>query len=102
VSARLDLAAQEEQTKEKIRLLLTAAYGYQWQTPGASSAAEDVARRSQGGHSDPTSEIALDERRLALRGAVAHAERALWLPWLFSLDEALDRLTSALEPYGAV
>lgn len=98
--SRLDTAAAEAHAERRIRLLLTAAYECQWRTPGATSASDDVARRSKGGHSDPTPEVALDERRLALRHAVRHAEAALRLPWLFNLDAAEAGLREALAPYG--
>lgn len=63
-------------------LRLTQALGeaeaVQWD-PAARrpQARDDTTERSKGGHGDPTADVALDERRLALRDAVEEARLRL-------------------------
>lgn len=66
-------------TEEALTLadLLAVAQDAQWKASPAPKPREDTTERSKGGHSDPTPQIALDERRLALRAAVLTAEVAL-------------------------
>ena len=61
--------------KARLVELLDTARSVQW-SPGLLQRAESEGR-VLGEHSDPTSHIALDDRRLALRDAVRRAERYL-------------------------
>ena len=56
---------------------LTDALKYQWEAPPVPRPANDTSERSKGPVSDPTPQIALDGRRLALRATVLEAERAV-------------------------
>jgi len=56
---------------------LNEALSYQWEAPPVPRPSDDTAERSKGPVSDPTPQIALDGRRLALRATVLEAERAV-------------------------
>ena len=56
---------------------LNEALSYQWDAPPVPRPSDDTAERSKGPVSDPTPQIALDGRRLALRATVLEAERAV-------------------------
>ncbi|QIN94443.1 hypothetical protein SEA_LEGO_43 [Arthrobacter phage Lego] len=49
----------------------------QWEASPVPKPREDTSQRASGGHGDPTGDIVLDSRRLAVREAVVAAERAL-------------------------
>lgn len=57
--------------------LLDRAQGVQWSPAPIPRPRVDTTERSRGGHGDPTADIALDDRRLAVRAAVVSAEVAL-------------------------
>lgn len=58
-----------------LEALLPAAYAAQWERSPVPRSREDTGERSHGGPpSDPTADVALDERRLALREAVTRFE----------------------------
>ena len=67
------MSTNQHYALHRLDRLLTAARSLQWDAP-PSLAPAPVERRSSGPISDPTADIALDERRLAVRDAVKHAE----------------------------
>ncbi|URQ05031.1 hypothetical protein SEA_ITER_43 [Arthrobacter phage Iter] len=56
---------------------LTTAAEIQWEPSPVPKPREDTSQRASGGHGDPTGDIVLDARRLALRDAVSDAEAVL-------------------------
>jgi hypothetical protein len=56
---------------------LTTADEIQWEASPVPKPREDTSQRASGGHGDPTGDIVLDARRLALRDAVSDAESVL-------------------------
>lgn len=56
---------------------LETAEEIQWERSPVPQPREDTSQRASGGHGDPTGDIVLDPRRLALRVAVRAAEGAL-------------------------
>lgn len=60
---------------------------FQWRAAPIPRPRDDTSERAKGGHSDPTSTIALDDRRLALRAAILGALR--------DLDKARSRASAA-------
>lgn len=56
---------------------LNTAADIQWEPSPVPKPREDTSQRASGGHGDPTGDIVLDARRLALRDAVSDAERVL-------------------------
>lgn len=61
----------------KLALALNVAEEIQWEPSHTPKPREDTSQRASGGHGDPTGDIVLDPRRLALREAVSDAERLL-------------------------
>lgn len=74
VEGLLALMKKEVETLTDVALVALEA---QWQASPVSRARDDTTERSQGERSDPTSEVALDERRLALRLQVIKSERII-------------------------
>lgn len=64
--------------------LLTEADAIQWESSPVPRPREDTTERASGGHSDPTLNTVADERRLAVRSALADSRAAL--------EETVDRL----------
>ncbi|QOP65174.1 hypothetical protein SEA_TUCK_47 [Arthrobacter phage Tuck] len=56
---------------------LDTADEIQWEASPVPKPREDTSQRASGGHGDPTGDIVLDARRLALRDAVSDAENVL-------------------------
>lgn len=56
---------------------LNTAAEIQWERSPVPQPREDTTERASGGHGDPTGDIVLDARRLALRDAVSHAEATM-------------------------
>lgn len=56
---------------------LNSAAEIQWEASHTPKPREDTSQRASGGHGDPTGDIVLDARRLALRDAVTDAETVL-------------------------
>ncbi|WNO26061.1 hypothetical protein SEA_WILDWEST_42 [Arthrobacter phage Wildwest] len=56
---------------------LNTAADIQWEPSPVPKPREDTSQRASGGHGDPTGDIVLDARRLALREAVSAAEHTL-------------------------
>ncbi|UIW13301.1 hypothetical protein SEA_CREWMATE_49 [Arthrobacter phage Crewmate] len=56
---------------------LDTASEIQWEASPVPKPREDTSQRASGGHGDPTGDIVLDARRLALRDAVSDAEAVL-------------------------
>lgn len=68
----------EEETRALLSESLAPAHARQWQASPVPTPREDTAERSSGGAPpNPTADVALDGRRLALRERVRDAERAL-------------------------
>lgn len=65
-------------TAAKEALLLAQAIAtareVQWERSPVPQPREDTSQRASGGHGDPTGDIVLDPRRLAVREAVSRAE----------------------------
>jgi hypothetical protein len=74
--------------------LLTASKEVQWESSPRPKTFEEIASL-KGAHADPTSEVALDERRLKVREAVRAADNAL-IAVAHSLAIAHSRLAVAL------
>lgn len=76
-----DLVADVNALADKIRTLarlLDAAVAVQWQAPPVARPHDDTAERSKGAPpSNPTADVALDGRRLALRAAIVEGQRAI-------------------------
>lgn len=64
---------------ESLRLMLAlqTADEIQWERSPVPTPREDTTQRASGGHGDPTGDIVLDPRRMAVREAVNRAETAL-------------------------
>lgn len=56
---------------------LNTAAEIQWERSPVPQPREDTTERASGGHGDPTGDIVLDARRLALRDAVSDAEATM-------------------------
>ncbi|AYN59128.1 hypothetical protein HOU52_gp43 [Arthrobacter phage Yang] len=56
---------------------LNTAAEIQWERSPVPQPREDTTERGSGGHGDPTGDIVLDARRLALRDAVSDAEAVM-------------------------
>lgn len=83
----------------RVRDLLNDAEGMQWdRPPRVKPRDDDGPSAGQGGHSDPTASTALNDRRLALRGAVRDAEVAL-AGAVAVLRRSEDGLASALDEF---
>jgi len=54
--------------------VIDAAEEIQWEASPVPKPREDTTQRASGGHGDPTGDIVLDPRRLAVREALAEAE----------------------------
>lgn len=63
----------------RLSLLLNTAEEIQWEASPIPKPREDTTQRASGGHGDPTQDIVLDGRRLAVRAAVIRSERILSL-----------------------
>ncbi|UJQ86833.1 hypothetical protein PQE16_gp43 [Arthrobacter phage Reedo] len=65
--------------KESLNLarVLNMTEEIQWERSHVPTPREDTSQRASGGHGDPTGDITLDPRRLALREAVVAAERTI-------------------------
>ncbi|QNO12701.1 hypothetical protein SEA_SNEK_41 [Arthrobacter phage Snek] len=65
--------------EEALRLVqaLNTADEIQWERSPVPQPREDTTQRASGGHGDPTGDIVLDPRRMAVREAVRAAESAL-------------------------
>lgn len=61
----------------RLMLALNTADEIQWERSPVPQPREDTTQRASGGHGDPTADIVLDPRRLAVRGAVVAAEESL-------------------------
>lgn len=61
----------------RVRQLLADVGDAQWRAGKSPVPREDTTERSKGLTSDPTPNIVVDQRRLALRDAVIKSERAL-------------------------
>lgn len=61
----------------KLSELAASAELAQWERSHTPTARDDTTERAKGGHGDPTSDTALDPRRLALRESYRHAEAIL-------------------------
>ncbi|KUM41178.1 DUF7169 domain-containing protein [Arthrobacter sp. EPSL27] len=61
----------------RLALALGVADEVQWERSPVPQPREDTTQRASGGHGDPTGDIVLDPRRLAVRDAVSAAEEAL-------------------------
>lgn len=57
--------------------VLDNARAAQWSSPPRLRPVEDTAERSKGPHSDPTPNLALDDRRLALSSQIKESERII-------------------------
>lgn len=79
--------------------LLDAAAEIQWEAAPVPKPREDTTQRAKGGHGDPTGDIVLDARRLAVRDAVVTGEREI-LAYLETLRGARLRLESAIEAWN--
>ncbi|CCQ44286.1 hypothetical protein ARTSIC4J27_210 [Pseudarthrobacter siccitolerans] len=82
-------------TAESLQIirLLDAAAEIQWEPSPVPKPREDTTQRAKGGHGDPTGDIVLDARRLAVRESFTRAERALadYLAFLRSTRQELAR-----------
>jgi hypothetical protein len=56
---------------------IDAAEEIQWEPSPVPKPREDTTQRAKGGHGDPTGDIVLDPRRLAVREALVAAERSI-------------------------
>lgn len=83
-----------------LEALLPAALGWQWVAPDRPRADPDERGRPAGAYSDPTPAVALDDDRLALRGALRNMAAELDISQQ-ALTEAVDLLRAALAKYGA-
>ncbi|UDL14647.1 hypothetical protein SEA_KEALII_41 [Arthrobacter phage KeAlii] len=83
----------------KIVRLLDAAAEIQWEASPVPKPREDTTQRAKGGHGDPTGDIVLDPRRLAVREAVVTAEGEI-LAHLETLRAARVRLEAAIEAWN--
>jgi len=54
---------------------IDAAEEIQWEASPVPKPREDTTQRATGGHGDPTGDIVLDPRRLAVREALSEAEK---------------------------
>lgn len=61
----------------RLAALAASADEIQWEASPRPRSREDSDRKAAGGHGDPTGDVALDPRRLAVREAMVQAERAL-------------------------
>ncbi|UYL87647.1 hypothetical protein SEA_VRESIDENCE_43 [Arthrobacter phage VResidence] len=61
----------------RLMLALNTANEIQWERSPVPTPRDDTTQRASGGHGDPTGDIVLDPRRLAVRGAVVAAEQTL-------------------------
>lgn len=61
----------------RLAVALNAAEHIQWERSPVPAPRDDTTQRATGGHGDPTGDIVLDPRRMALREAVRDAERLL-------------------------
>lgn len=77
-TSRMDkVLAVFEREMETLRAVYADAVVRQWEASQAPRPREDTAERSSGGRpADPTGDIVLDGRRLALRDAVRTADEA--------------------------
>lgn len=79
----------------RLGVLLNQSNDAQWEASPRPKPREDTAQRAKGGHGDPTADIVLDDRRLALREAVKDAEQSLKMH-LAALRIAEENLEAAL------
>lgn len=61
----------------KLALALNMADEIQWERSPVPTPRDDTTQRASGGHGDPTGDIVLDPRRMAVRGATVAAEQAM-------------------------
>jgi hypothetical protein len=61
----------------RLMLALNTADEIQWERSPVPQPRDDTTQRPKGGHGDPTGDIVLDPRRMAVREAVSHAETIL-------------------------
>ncbi|QOP64344.1 hypothetical protein SEA_LONDON_41 [Arthrobacter phage London] len=77
----MTLSADTVRTTAREALLLiqslNMASEIQWEPSHTPKPREDTSQRASGGHGDPTGDIVMDARRLALRDAVGDAETVL-------------------------
>ena len=71
------LAQLIEQETEELMSALPAALARQWTASPVPKPREDTTQRASGGKSDPTSDIVMDQRRLAVRETVIRSEVVL-------------------------
>ncbi|QXO14579.1 hypothetical protein SEA_KAYLISSA_45 [Arthrobacter phage Kaylissa] len=75
----MTLATAHTAARDALRLAqaIATAQEIQWEASPVPKPREDTSQRASGGHGDPTGDIVLDSRRLAVREAVVAAEKAL-------------------------
>lgn len=61
----------------KLALALNTADEIQWERSPVPTPRDDTTQRASGGHGDPTGDIVLDPRRMAVRGATVAAGEAM-------------------------
>lgn len=83
----------------KVALARNAAEEAQWERSHTPKPREDTTERAKGGHGDPTGDIVMDERRLALREAVKLAD-AVVLDALDTLNTTRLNLLNALADWN--
>lgn len=94
-TSHLDLIRQTASAATRLAKALVRAADVQYLRPaGPSTRGEDPAR-SKGTISNPTMDIATDERRLALRAAVIEGE-LLFEKFIADAHQASERLEAAL------
>jgi hypothetical protein len=79
----------------RLMLALNTADEIQWERSPIPQPREDTTQRASGGHGDPTGDIVLDPRRLAVREAVTHAEETL-LMFATALRHARENVEQAV------
>ncbi|UIW13526.1 hypothetical protein PQD80_gp42 [Arthrobacter phage Lizalica] len=73
----LDTAHATARDALRLAQSIATAQEIQWEPSPVPKPREDTSQRASGGHGDPTGDIVLDARRLAVREAVVAAEQAL-------------------------
>lgn len=80
MTARFNLTENVRNTAAealRLGLALGVADDVQWEPSPVPKPREDTTQRASGGHGDPTGDIVLDARRLAVREAATAAESVL-------------------------
>lgn len=83
----------------RLGLAMNKADAVQWEASPAPKPREDTSQRAKGGHGDPTGDIVLDARRLAVREAFSGAERAI-VELHRALREAREQLENTVEKWN--